>query len=74
MSQLRWEVDAVITDDGTLLIDGTYEFDSLDEAALHLEVTNIPGFEFWAVEFGEDAAPLVDLVQSGRRLELFPRQ
>jgi len=57
-----WAVDAVITDDGTVRIDGNLDFDSLDEAARHLGVTNINGFEFWALEAGEGLVPLSELV------------
>lgn len=45
-----WEVDAVISADGTLVLNGTETFDSLDAAAKHLGVTNIPGLDFWALE------------------------
>lgn len=54
----EWEVDAVINDDGTLIIDGTELFDSLDEAAHYLEVTNMSGLEFWALEAGDELIPL----------------
>lgn len=57
-----WVVDAVITDDGTVRIDGNLDFDSLDEAARHLGVTNISGFEFWALEAREGLVPLSELV------------
>lgn len=57
-----WVVDAVITDDGTVRIDGNLDFDSLDEAARHLGVTNISGFEFWALESGGGLVPLSELV------------
>lgn len=62
----EWEVDAVINDDGTLVIDGTEMFDSLDEAAHHLEVTNMSGLAFWALEMGEDLIPLRELISTGR--------
>lgn len=58
-----WVVDAVINEDGTLVIDGIEQFDSLDEAAKHLEVTNMSGLDFWALEQGDDELlPLADLV------------
>jgi len=57
----EWVVDAVISEDGTLIIDGTHEFDSLDEAARSLGVTNMAGLAFWALEQGEDLAPLNSL-------------
>ena len=57
----NWEVDAAITDDGTLLIDGVHEFDSLDEAAHHLEVTNMSGYEFWALQTDKGLIPLSEL-------------
>lgn len=63
----EWVVDAVISEDGTLVIDGTHEFDSLDEAARHLNVSNMSGFEFWALEVGEELVPLPDLVAAGSR-------
>ncbi|MCV2393267.1 DUF262 domain-containing protein [Actinotalea sp. M2MS4P-6] len=57
-----WQVDAVISEDGTILIDGLHEFDTLDDAARHLEVTNISGFEFWALERDGGVAPLTEVV------------
>lgn len=61
------EVDAVIDDEGTLVIDGVHRYDSLDEAARSLGVTNMSGLEFWALEGDEGVKPLVQLVQvSGR--------
>jgi len=56
-----WIVDATITEDGTLLIDGTHEFDSLDEASRHLGVTNMTGYQFWALETEAGQVPLADL-------------
>lgn len=57
-----WQVDAIITEDGTLLIDGVQEFDSLDEAAHYLKVSNMTGFEFWALETESGIVPLRELV------------
>ena len=57
-----WSVDAVVTEDRTILIDGIHAFDSLDEAARHLGVTNVSGFEFWAVELDDGITPLAELV------------
>lgn len=56
-----WVVDAVITADGTLMIDGEYEFDDLDAATRHLKVDNVTGLEFWALERGEDLLPLSEM-------------
>lgn len=61
-----WEVDAVINSDGVLVIDGTHQFESLDEAAHSLEVTNMSGLSFWALESPTGLLPLRDLVISGR--------
>lgn len=58
----EWTVDAVISDDNTVVIDGVHAFDSLDEAARHLGVTNVSGFEFWAVELDDGITPLTELV------------
>jgi len=58
-----WEVDATISDDGTLVIDGVHAFDSLDEAAYHLGVTNMSGLEFWALETADGLVPLTDITQ-----------
>ncbi|GLI32495.1 hypothetical protein BCONGLO52_33360 [Brachybacterium conglomeratum] len=66
----EWVVDAVVTEDGTIQIDGVHEFDSLDEAARYLEVTNVSGFEFWALEKDGGIAPLADVVASGPRGEV----
>ena len=63
----EWVVDAVVTDDGTIQIDGIHEFDGLDEAARFLEVTNVSGFEFWALERDGGIAPLADVVAAGPR-------
>lgn len=44
-----WVVDAVITEDGNVLIDGEHEFDDLDDAARFLDVHNISGLQFWGL-------------------------
>ena len=54
-------VDAVISTDGSILIDGTHEFDSLDDAAQFVGVSNINGFEFWALETASGLVPLTEL-------------
>lgn len=54
-------VDAVISSDGSILIDGTHEFDSLDDAAQFVGVSNVGGFEFWALETAEGLVPLAEL-------------
>lgn len=59
-----WIVDAVINEDGHLVIDGINVFDSLDEAAHFLGVTNLKGEEFWALEDGDDLVPLSRLSAS----------
>lgn len=65
----EWVVDAVVTEDGTIQIDGVHEFDSLDDAARFLEVTNVSGFEFWALEKDGGIAPLAEVVAEGPRVE-----
>lgn len=65
----EWVVDAVVTGDGTVRIDGVHEFDSLDDAARFLEVTNVSGFEFWALEQNGGVAPLSEVVSAGPRRE-----
>ena len=62
-----WEVDAVITDDRTIRIDGVDEFDSLDEAAQHVGVDNLSGFEFWALEKDGGLATLAEVISDGPR-------
>lgn len=62
-----WVVDAVVTEDGTVQIDGVHEFDTLDDAAHFLEVTNMSGFEFWALEHDGGLASLPEVVASGSR-------
>ena len=62
-----WEIDAVITDDRTIRIDGVEEFDSLDEAAQHMGVDNLSGFEFWALEKDGGLATLAELIADGPR-------
>lgn len=59
-----WIVDAVINEDGHLVIDGINVFDSLDEATHFLGVTNLKGEEFWALEDGDDLVPLSRLSAS----------
>ncbi|OFT63637.1 MULTISPECIES: hypothetical protein [Corynebacterium] len=59
-----WVVAVVNNDDGHLVIDGINVFDSLDEAARSLGVTNLPGEEFWALEDGDDLVPLSSLSAS----------
>jgi len=63
-------VDAVIDDDGTLVIDGTHHFDSLDEATHHLGVTNMSGLAFWALETVDGLLPLKDLGNVRRQGEV----
>lgn len=63
---LEWAVDAIIGEDGTLTIEGTHQFDSLDEAAKYLDVTNLTGFAFWALETPSGLLPLKELVNVGR--------
>jgi hypothetical protein len=58
----EWAIDAVVSDDGTILIDGTHEFDTLDDAARFVGVTNVSGFEFWALEVDGGFASLPELV------------
>lgn len=63
-----WVVDAVIDGDGTLVIDGVHQFDSLTEATHSLGVTNMSGLSFWALETSERLVPLVELVASDTRI------
>lgn len=60
------EIDAVVTDDGTILIDGEHEFDSLDEAARHLGVTSMSGQDFWVLEVDGGFAELSELTVDRR--------
>lgn len=62
-----WVIDAVITDDRTIRIDGVDEFDSLDEAAQHVGVDNLSGFEFWALEKDGGLATLAEMIADGPR-------
>lgn len=64
---LDHEVDALITEDGTIQIDGIHEFDSLDDAARHLEVTNVSGFDFWVLEKDGGLASMTELKGAGPR-------
>lgn len=59
-----WAIDAVISEDGTILIDGTHEFDTLDDAARFMGVTNVSGFEFWALEVDGGFAALPELISN----------
>lgn len=62
-----WEIDAVITDDRTIRIDGVDEFDSLDEAAQHVGVDNLSGFVFWALEKDGGLATMAEVISDGPR-------
>lgn len=62
-----WTVDAVVTDNGTIQISdaaGVHEFDTLHEAARHLGIENLSGFEFWGLERDGGVAALAELVES----------
>lgn len=59
-----WVIDAVVTSDATVVIDGTHVFDSLDEAARSVGVSNMTGLQFWALERGDDLVPLALLASS----------
>src|SRR5699024_2691435 len=56
-----WVVDAVVTADGQVLIDGVNTYESLDAAARALGVSNLSGEEFWALQDGENLIPLSKL-------------
>lgn len=56
-----WVVDAVITADGQVLIDGINTYESLDSAARALGVSNLSGEDFWALQEGNDLIPLSKL-------------
>ena len=58
-----WTVDAIVSEDGTIVIDGIHAFDSLDEAARYLGVTNMTGLEFWALELDDGITPLTELAR-----------
>jgi len=63
--QADWSVDAVVTENGTIQISdsaGVHEFDSLQEAARHLGVENLTGFEFWGLERDGGVAALSELL------------
>ncbi|PPF80904.1 hypothetical protein C5E07_03110 [Pseudoclavibacter sp. RFBJ3] len=62
--ELETDVDAVVTEDGTVMIDGIHEFDDLDEATRSLDVTNISGSQFWALERDGALQPLSELASS----------
>lgn len=56
-----WVVDAVVTADGQVLIDGVNTYESLDAAARALGVSNLSGEEFWALQDGDNLIPLSKL-------------
>ena len=56
-----WVVDAVVTADGQVLIDGVNTYESLDAAARALGVSNLSGEEFWALQDGNNLIPLSKL-------------
>lgn len=57
----EWVVEAVVSDDGTIVINGSEVFDNLDGAAEFLDVTNIGGYQFWALETDDELVPLSEL-------------
>lgn len=60
-------VDAAITDDWTIQIEGVHDFDTLDDAARYMDVTNMSGFEFWALSVDGGASALSEVVDNGPR-------
>ena len=56
-----WAVDAVVTADGQVLIDGVNTYESLDAAAHALGVSNLSGEDFWALQDGNHLIPLSKL-------------
>ncbi|MCL2803662.1 MAG: DUF262 domain-containing protein [Micrococcales bacterium] len=62
----NWIVDAVVSDDGNVVIDGIRAFDSLDDAATYLGVTSIDGLDFWALECPTGLKPLREILTTGR--------
>ncbi|MGO3152875.1 MAG: GmrSD restriction endonuclease domain-containing protein [Galactobacter sp.] len=53
-------VDAVISDSGTLQLDGTDEFDFLSDAMRVLGISNVEPVDYWALETEEGLVPLRD--------------
>ncbi len=56
-----WVVDAVVTADGQVLINGVNTYESLDAAARALGVSNLSGEDFWALQDGNNLIPLSKL-------------
>ena len=56
-----WVVDAVVTADGQVLINGVNTYESLDTAARALGVSNLSGEDFWALQDGNNLIPLSKL-------------
>lgn len=54
----EWAIDAIVSDEGTVLIDGVHRFDDLDDAARFVGVNNIDGIDFWALETEEGLVAL----------------
>lgn len=66
----EWVVDAVVNDDGQLVIDGINIFEPLDEATESLDVTNLSSEDFWARHSTSPShvnPSAVSAVTSGRR-------
>jgi hypothetical protein len=55
--------EAIVTEDGTLRVNGLREFDTLDDATRWLDVTNVRGLEFWAKSSQDGTVALVDLAR-----------
>ena len=56
-----------MTEDDTIRINGEHDFDSLDEAAKFLGVSNLTGFQFWALEKDGGLATMSEVVADGPR-------
>ena len=51
-----------VTEDGTIILDGTREFDTLDDATRALGITSMASLDFWSLTTDDGPRPLADLV------------
>jgi len=59
-----WTVDATVSEDGDIIINGIHTFDSLDDAAASLGITNMDGLDFWALKTETGVIALRDLIEN----------
>ncbi|MBK5237490.1 MAG: DUF262 domain-containing protein [Actinomycetales bacterium] len=57
--------EAEVTEDGTIIVDGNREFDTLDDATRALGITNMASLDFWSLTTDDGPRPLSELLGEG---------